>query len=721
MTFKHTYESVIGDARERVVVVVGDIFADIVDIDAATEVRVIEAGKTKTDLDVGGGKFTQDTLGLTINEVAALTSDDQDAIALILSAAGGVKVYVAVFVNPPASPTMTDTVFFGIVDAKIRQSDRQWFGEQWSTNAEPLRELKLTAKSFSASILGDLAPETVFDGNDEIDGVLDDAAWIAANVQDRDFLEDNHGGSHWNTWKTKRLVSLTALIDKMLEVTELLMREELSENTITISRTSTATSAFTMWLGRALENTFRIGMQFYQPLEYSSSLRPEIGTAGGAGDPYVHFGLLDDSAEDKEVSFRRFKSMHSLLASIANGFGFFLQANWTSPTDLELEFVPRGEIVGNGVFIQDATKATRDYTSVPAKNIFTGKATRFSPAGWGAIRNRYQNPDEWYSNKVGDGVVTALPNGDSQLALTVSPTQMVSSRVVGGLILCINPTDDEGVAEEWHCNEYVHSGLWFKESDKFRQAAFVSTIFDGEEIGYQFLSGLLNRIHGHEDRYFEDTYDITALSLTGFSANSDGSARAWNALGLGSAVTIDGGSYTVVSIERDLAKFETRLKLHRVGRFDYGISAKTPDQIASAGSLPSSLPLEASPENWSVYLLGDVAKDDIVAMSASGAIRAEACAPSALLPLAIALESGAAGQTIGVQLGGLVELSGKSLAAGEHVYLRTTSSPSWNGSTSLAGLLSEETVFRAVGSVVDTDTLLLDPREAIFTSRGMLL
>lgn len=720
MTFKHTYSSYIGDAHERVVVCIGDTFADIVDIDAATEVRVLAPGKTKEDLDIGGGKFTQDTLALALTEAAAESTADSDAITLALSASSGAKVYVAVFINPPSTPTMTDTAFFGLIDAKVRQSDIAWSGAPWSTTAEPLREFKLTAKSFSASILGSLAPEIVFDGTDELDGVLDDSAWIAANVEDRDVLDAKQGELVQWVWRTKRLVSLTNLLDKMLEVTEAFMRDELSEAAISIARSGTATSSFTMYLAQVIEkNGGRHGMLSYG-WNTSSTVQPSLGATELDGEPYVHFGLLDSSPLDKEVSWRRFKSMHSLLVSIAHGFGFFLQADWTSPTDLELSFVPRGEIVGNQVYLQDADKAERDYASGTAKKNFTGRSTRFAQAGLGVLYNRADYPDEWYSHEGGDGIVTAPFEGESSLALTVSATQMLSYKGGYPVLLCINPTDENGFADHWRFKEFTHTGIWFKEEDKFRQAYFVSTQFDGRELGYWYLSGLLNKIHGFEEEYFEDSYDITVPSLTAFSPNSSGANRSWEAVTLGGIVIVDSDTFTIVGIERDLEKFETRVKLHRVGRFNYSASAKGVDQIASAPP-PTVVSPETTQNTILLECIADVEQFDIVAIGQETASRAEANHQLGTKPLGIALSAGLVGEYVQVQISGTIEMPGKLLSSGESLYVRTTTSPAWNAATDYSSLSSSETVLRKVGDIVREDTLQIRPQAPTVTSRGMLI
>ncbi len=720
MTYKHTYSSYIGDAHERVVVIVGDTFSEMLDIDAATEVGVFSIEKEKEDLDLGGGKFTQDSLSLTFDEIAARSDADADVIDLVASTGQGARVYVSLFINPPVPPSHSDGVFLGLIDQKYKQDESAWSGDQWSTTAAPVRTIKCTAKTFSAGVLSKLTPEDIFVGTDEIDGVLGDEAWLSTHVQSLPFYHDHINTTH--LFSLQRQVSLTELIKKILSVCEQHVRAAIEEPTFELTLDITiATSPITFMAPGLLlpREGFNNGIDGYDFTQQSPTV-VTLGDSSAVTEPYVHFGLVDYSKEDKDIAWGRYKSIYALIAALAHPFGMYFVPRWESATNLVLSYVPRTELITGVVYMHDVVRADRSVAlGLTAPKRFFAQSTRYTPGGPMRLRNQRLYPEQFLADEDSASTEQISPeDGDESLALSVSPTLAVSETLVTLYVAPVNCADSLEMQEIFSFQEMAHTGIVVRDGDYYRHAIAVAATLGTEQINEMSLSRLLNRLYGREKQYFDDERSLTVPSLTQFSESTDGSSASWKHVRLGSQVVIDEDTYVVVGIERDLIKFETKLKLHRSGRFDVGPSSKTTDTILSGShQSPTASSASASDDVAIVPAVEPMEQHDVVVITPSGqAARAQAIADHAHLACGIARQAAAIGEPVLVQLSGTITLPSAGISSGDVLWIVSAGAPSWNASVSAPAHF----MLRQVGVAVATNTLLISPSTGVIAHPGML-
>lgn len=182
--------------------------------------------------------------------------------------------------------------------------------------------------------------------------------------------------------------------------------------------------------------------------------------------------------------------------------------------------------------------------------------------------------------------------------------------------------------------------------------------------------------------------------------------------------------YAVTSIERSLQKPETKIKMQNVERFAYGFwEGDQPAGVIINGgetTIPApdgSTAIEGTAKGY-VIDYGDVLAYDAVMIMDNGKIR-KATAESANWGRirGIALSAGTAGDTIQVQMSGIVKSTSISFTnLNRPVFVRTNASALNISQTVLQNKTATEDMIVYLGNPVSTDSFLLNIREIIIQS-----
>jgi hypothetical protein len=711
------YEDGYGDVVD--VFLVTDTYDDLYDLDAAVEVNVFQPGESAHELDVAAGTFADDVFPFEMNEATIESVDDADAVALVLTALDpAVFVYVARFINP-TTPTAApeDAEFVGRVKSDMQHQDADWKGAQWSGAIAPLKRWKCTAGSYGIAVLLDAPLRT--EADDEETGVMnalvEDDAWIAANVQDRLGYFKSTGlllifdgkGQRQVRWAS--LARLDVLLQKLIDLSVP------TGITATFEVTTTAIYAQpARWRRYLNTRTGNIQTRYVQGYEVIHDDRALLKTGGtGPGSMYVSWLLLTPPSAEKDSSWLRYGSVAELLYAIAQSLGLYVEIIPIDGTTVTIRFAHRGALIGTEVYLRDAVQSERDLKTldVEKEQLFRGDAWYATKEGWhktyfmeeygprtynaGAAPDRKGVPlaltiaptaramsglgyDAGYTFKAGSGRSAVIPHnavfwdsttGRSEWALDDDPQKRVQQN-----------------AEAVHTAIYIETvgradtGLEYGvegETIVAPVARIEATIYSpgaGQDISraYTELGVYANDLYGADRAAFEAEYAIDSPYTCSFSLNPDGSAPDWRHMKTAATVTLDGVEYVVRSVSRPFGRPGTSIGLHALSRFAF--TPPDPLTVTEEGEDAPS-PLRASDNLTATGIVGPggVTLHSMVAMLDDGTlVHAEAHHAHYGRVVGMALTSGAEGDTIYYQTTGRVEIGvDHGIAAGSLVYLRS--------------------------------------------------
>lgn len=364
--------------------VVSSTYESLFDLDAASEVNVLNITETAEELK--GGTVVSNTAKFSANENIPLTVADTDCIALLLSVVSGATVYVARFINPSDPVTQNDFCFVGVVDRKVNKKDLVWSSDIFASDTLPVSVYGFSATSFDAGkILGKKVEDLVRDseGESTIDG-----AWKTANVADRlaYFKTDGSDGFGAREARFANLVSLENVLEYLFA--------EATESGVAVSFISNETN---IWGNPALFKPYCYTGD-YAPaahwtgyfLRYCTDRAPHpqapkpfvltdrsinrLQTGGDAtGSPFITLRLIDPNENEKNLSWLGY-SLLELLGNLALCFGCVLVARYTATDAIEISFQTSEEFATGSFLIGDATDSETDISLTIAEESDSGES-----------------------------------------------------------------------------------------------------------------------------------------------------------------------------------------------------------------------------------------------------------------------------------------------------------------------------------------------------------
>jgi len=434
-------------------------------------------------------------------------------------------------------------------------------------------------------------------------------------------------------------------------------------------------------------------------------------------DPYVHSvepaiaNIAESIANNnRQYSFLAYDNVGDLLFAIARSFACYIRASYTNDENINIEFTPRKGIVETDYTYIIGTEEADFNTSsiiVNKKNMYFSVANSYAKSGYDIIieeQNGYpiisKELEQSFKSRDIESRRAAIEY--EQILFSVSPTLYSgSNRKLFALVEPLNSRYYNRLNENWdepeiikpvgraiQQREYLHTSLYVElpqapENDVntflnghkvVRPASGVIIKIGGDNMAFHSMEDYVNAVMARDKQYYETEYNLTVPYWSGFSKNSNGNNPSWQNIQLGSKIKLSEivkryinnnwvsqrvtRDYVVVSIERNLQKPETKLKLHSLERFAYGYwdgaledlpietyARAEADKFIGIDYVEYEIHEEASPVNCG---------DAVMIVDNNKIARTINVAEYYGKTIGIALEDGEAGDLIKVQIGGRV-------------------------------------------------------------------
>lgn len=574
--------------------VISDSYANLFTQTGVEDVDIFKFNSSKEDLEKNGAQ-KEDEFNFEMSDAKIKTTSDQDARDFVVTAETD-NIWLALFVyetDPYTSGTVADKEFSGKIRSKISGQNIVSFGAQWGSNPNPLRDWKVSAQSLGAAVMEsiNMADKTV--DSETVKGVLtemaEDTTWVSDNVED---VESSKPGSL--TYKTKNMIDMNIALEKLRGLVETRVKTDIPEFQLSFKASQ---SGFTFvptegkgdgspkgghhwakWESRP-DKAGRLNLLDLTATEYLPYVSVNLFITGyGISDP-------DDKKElramEKDYSFERYDNFKDFLYAIAPCFGCFCIIRNLSATHLEVEFVPKGDIDADEVFVCDYTGGDLDLqTEKVTEKMYKGRANYVAVEGrdYYKVENGYSIPSEKFTQGSDE-------KGDL-LALTVSPTLKgpsdwyeSNSNRPHNFHNTYNPSSDP---------YFIHTAIYIKypldEDYTFVTPAMqVVTVIDGDKYVYDNLAGCLNALSARNGLIHRAEYKRTIPWISRFSISPTGSNQSWKNCKVASIYTEDSREYLIAGIERDWDKYETLLRLTRSSKYNFANPIGTEAGIVYAG------------------------------------------------------------------------------------------------------------------------------------------
>lgn len=388
---------------------------------------------------------------------------------------------------------------------------------------------------------------------------------------------------------------------------------------------------------------------------------------------------------ENEYSFRKYDNIADMLAGIAKSLGCFVFIKYGAVNNVIIEFKTREEINElEFTYIKGVSDANLDTSSVissEAAQYYAG-ANDLAAEGDDVIKFRTVNKQTKELQQTvkfeqeANSLAKLKENRQiviERLLLSLSQTlQKIEANIGGGGVMeWLYPLNLTHFADNWNIKkieqifdgyknfwipsyELLHTAIYvatptfeasqiqYLGSDAivYRPAAWVYAKHNGVNLVFDTLSNYINYLIGRDEHYYETEYSLTVPFWNGFSKYADGSDKSWKNIKLGSQVKIkeklrdyiadewqeieSDRIYTVVGIEINLQKPETKLKLQNSERFSFS------DWDGNIGELPGyvSAPIPETEQDYNsqkiqVFQIADgetILKGDAVQIVSEGII-----------------------------------------------------------------------------------------------------
>ncbi|MBX3045287.1 MAG: hypothetical protein KIT33_12585 [Candidatus Kapabacteria bacterium] len=480
-------------------------------------------------------------------------------------------------------------------------------------------------------------------------------------------------------------------------------------------------------------------------------------------DPYYSADSEEDetiASNEKEFSFLMLDNTAELLFSIARSLACYILPSYVAGNQINFEFKSRKGIVENDyTYIIGSQEAGFDTSSILTsnKNSYYSNANNNANDGFDSYVQGDSSKD--FTTKNNERKLTEQRKNIKydRLLFSSSPT-MIGLKNEQGIVRNYQPLNavyrnsylrtydesnyDYGIKYKGEKSSYLHTSIYIHtvpapESEVAtnlgsiipvaRPVAGVVAKVNNENMHFNTLTDYVNYIMSRDVQYYETEYNLTVPYWNGFSKNTDGSNPSWKNIKLGSKIKLYESikryedeewidvdvqrEYVVVGIERNLQKPETTLKLHSLDRFAFGTwdSPVSPPVFIFQPGTQSNL-YDESMDVESFESDTEIESGDVVMIKPNQKImKAENKSIYYHYPIGIALSSGGVGDTIVVQLSGLVKSSRYDfLQAGKMIQLRYNPADLNLSTSLLEDKTADEDMIVNLGLSVSPDSLFMN-------------
>jgi len=629
-------------------VTTGHTLDDVWSFSVMGTVNVFEINDSKKDLDLETGKLAEDEFSFEISHSQIYGEEQRtlylEVLQFCLDAQNTAnKRYVGFFVDRAGQTLSQDNLeFAGVVLPNQQWDDINIGDSEWVEITDVARLWKITCRPFFEDLFSDIEFKDITDKVEkEWNGTdwVTDLTWKTLNVWYRQ--------GYWykdvdNKLWFFDLVNLNKLLKRLTDIVEQLLANDGKTISIDFDKSTldglfrptrywkTKVNNDWTWLLKPTDlkslqqlptvyydtaDTFITGGGGYLKL---GIYEDEIGgDETDAVSPFVHYGVInpvstifgmklepnsENATELLWANHPDIKNFTDFLYQLALNFGCFLKMYFSSPTQINIEFVSRGSILTNTeVYIKDCVKINGEIEPVDVKKDkkFFGVANYLCIEGNFA----YKHPEAESWVKVG---TEPKSFEGRRLLLTLSPTQVITKYAYRGFynstyltgymriphnIYVDNPRSTNVILEKksHYYSPGQHTAIYMKVSpytanpDDDREPLTdywtPAGLWQINNFGYNTIASYLNDLYGLEESYYKKALSIECPFLCNFSASVTGSNPHWNLLKLGSKFVYNGINYNVVSITRNYQNKTTQIKLHKSDRFTFGTPIVTTHTI----------------------------------------------------------------------------------------------------------------------------------------------
>lgn len=670
--------------------------------------------------------------------------------------------YCALFIRPAEQTTLqpADAEFIGMIRSEMKATDLQWRGSDWASNATPLRTWKASARTYTEGILEAVTLKDLIYGAGQsgqpgfVQGIS--TAWEALKVSDPigTWREDADRFEYW-----RGLVSLNETIRCLatnLEVT-LLQMFGLSY-TITIDespigvRFSQAERANATLQYMTAPQIYQISADRkelalgdtvapeYHPLIQYCRVKPLFGNPSVDVGYNAEYGISSVGVNATTYAWEAVESFPRLMYEIAFSLGMYVTFYATSATDIHVAFHARKSMVRDQVYLRDPAAAEVETAPVDGAEQERYYADAMGLATEGDERalgvNYYELGDNADSYIESDTTKAVRARGAKRLLFSIAPTLRYYGRILDDGLYLYDYYQFHGTVEappyragnphRWDrkgatCSLFmvnVHAPDAVEQIAGARAVHPVAACtfeYEGNERTFYTLAEYIRILQRIDAGAYAHEYTLTVPAICGFRRSSDGTHSAddggrgsWRNLALGCEMVIDGISYVVVGIERNIPSLETKIRLHASTRFAF--SDATAQGTVRAMQVPRPaphVPVPAKAHYQQYDAEEQIAQGDAVTLtSTGGVVRAIAANPHYGRVLGIAITDAQVGMPVIVQTHGVVSCPAYSWGIGMSVYLRTSSTLNLSQSV-LAARSSTEDYFLRIGVAVAANAVEL--------------
>ncbi|MCB0713391.1 MAG: hypothetical protein KDD67_13770 [Ignavibacteriae bacterium] len=721
MTYKQRLEFAEDGFGEAVIwFTISDVYGDTVNLSGAVEVDVFDVDRTAEDVDVDTGVYAADEISFAILEDAAETAADSAAITFALAAQSPeTPRFCSLIVNPvnPAAVADDEVAFRGQVQPSMSWDDRNWSGEEYDTDIDPIREWSCTAMSYDAQFLIDAKIGELLDDWKEADEA-GYSAWHDSHVEDRlGWFYRLHGVDVYGHREARfaNLVHFHTLVRKLLELATpagftIVFQPEIITNLRCVPARFNSQNVN----GRRVRYSFT---QFLsgtgsEPLAYrvhgaaDSALLRLSFDPNADGELFVSWRLVRPLSDEEGLSWQDM-SVLDLLYSVSTVLGMFVEFEYSSHSVIQIRFTERSAIEAGQVYIADATDSSGD--TAPLSDAESGgyRGAVWRDLGEGRKMYIFDGNGFIYSatkKAIGTGKNLPLTIGPAYCFIPADRANDAGDDMNRQVALLAHNSifynGTERLPFEEHNLSAITTAMYIKKqgladnyggfSDgsvgcEFRATyppvAYFWTEVDGVVKNYGSMMQWVGDILLHDTAYFETELQMTIPYLFGFRSTPSGSGD-WRNLKRGSLVVVDAKEYLVVGIERRWRGLETVVRLHAKSRFAFSSVASGP--VTEEGESSERAAIATSSEVKLFQAGEDIAADDAVTLRSDGKVyraRSSADDYSAIKGLALDPfdEELDVNDMIRVTVSGRHPLSTPTvLDPGTRLFVRTTPFGAWN-------------------------------------------
>lgn len=580
-----------------------NLFLDEPDVNVGV-VNFLTVPSIKQDLNDEDGRLVEDEISIELNEAACENDTEFDCVDFILQCSDvSEKRYLLLEIQDVNSSTWV-VAYRGVFKTDISGDDIAWSGAEFSDTPEALRSWKVSAGTYEHTSIDLSLDELIGDGvawNSFLDtecpkSIAPDT--VLGLTYEYATPTPEYGVYYQTVATYDRLVSINNLLRFLFD-----RATSLGATDIEFIESPLPFAMSTPHISPLLERGQWSGAYYIQPYggdAISSWTYRETHVVNNAklGDGftafYVDAALLSpNTAAELPYSWMRYKTLVSLLYGLARSLGMYPKFEYTPTGTLQIRFLNNETVTKNNsgvtkvTYIRDVESGSVDSKPAEIKadeNKFTGATCPYALDGvdtliatsgtWSSARPeaRTYNRSELFKT---------YPPSDNMLCVCIGVTTYKDGKILRLYgtnprrldYIGSDPTDDSRhgcMTSLMYLITTDVAPLAGDGSDStytcVRPVSQISIEVNGTQKDYTELTEYVNQYQKEDAQYYASEYSLDVPFLAAFKRSPSGSLSYFN-IDVGSTVLLDGRTFVVVGLERNLDELKTKIRMQYLERF----------------------------------------------------------------------------------------------------------------------------------------------------------